>query len=263
MNEETYIYFHVCFINNWEKVVYDLLHKLDQFNAFDRIKEMRICSLGDECNLNHEIWNFNSKIHLYAHDNNVKLYEKFTLDLLLEDSKKFDENFNVFYLHSKGVSDKNTGKLDEIKEWTDYMITCCWETDVRKDLSIFDAIGCRLTTVEIGPHFSGNFWWSKQKYLKQLTPVGKNYYDPEKWLLSNPCLVKNMVTNSKISQGPIYGLKISKNEFYAKVFEIKVSLVKRLYYIVLLNSDLKFGKKYLRKICRARNAFIENYNRKC
>ena len=38
----------------------------------------------------------------------------------------------------------------------------------------------------IGPHYHGNFWWSKSSYIKTLPRnIGPDYLDPEAWLLKN------------------------------------------------------------------------------
>ena len=97
----TYVYMHVCFLEHWDNIVNDLFEMLEEFDVYTRVSEIRICSLGNKTHLSHDIWNRHSKIRLYAHDENVELYERFTLNILRNDALCTSENFNVFYLHSK------------------------------------------------------------------------------------------------------------------------------------------------------------------
>ena len=54
-----------------------------------------------------------------------------------------------------------------------------------------NTVGTRYTTVTIGPHYSGNFWWASSKYIKTLpSNIGRNYLDPEAWLLRKKRVLK-------------------------------------------------------------------------
>ena len=50
-------------------------------------------------------------------------------------------------------------------------------------LKTHDVVGVNYTTFWIGPHFSGNYWWSTGKYYMKLPDViGPTYTDPEKYI---------------------------------------------------------------------------------
>ena len=49
-------------------------------------------------------------------------------------------------------------------------------------LENYDTVGVNLQS---GPHYSGNFWWSKSSHIKTLNKkIGSNYTDPEFWVTS-------------------------------------------------------------------------------
>ena len=55
-----------------------------------------------------------------------------------------------------------------------------------------DTVGCNYhdyNSCRAPPHFSGNFWWAKTDYLKNLPECGPNKFDAEFWLMKgNPKL---------------------------------------------------------------------------
>jgi len=69
-------------------------------------------------------------------------------------------------------------------------------------------VGVGYTTKMIGPHFSGNFWWTKGSYFKTLPKdaegnlnIGNGYLDPENFVFKgeNP---KHIDIDSKASSDP-------------------------------------------------------------
>tara|TARA_A100001015_G_scaffold315263_1_gene426677 strand:- start:2556 stop:3299 length:744 start_codon:yes stop_codon:yes gene_type:complete len=246
---------HVCFLDHWDIIVHDLFEMLEEFDVYTRVYEIRICSVGNKTNLSHNIWNRHSKIRLYAHDENIHLYEKFTLDILRNDALLASENFNVFYLHSKGIT-KYNNEYEHIKTWNKYMIVSCWESSLTNELQKCNAIGCRLSKLNIGPHFSGNFWWSKSDYLKTLKLVGSNYYDAESWILSSEGLIYNRNTKNYVVDKEVFKIGVKHNTCYVFIVHIFSSIYD---YIVVYNSNVLSKKiEYFRKICLKRLGKIHN-----
>tara|TARA_B100000902_G_scaffold399995_1_gene474374 strand:+ start:5990 stop:6856 length:867 start_codon:yes stop_codon:yes gene_type:complete len=187
MKRPIYIYFHVCGILKWKNIVKKLFDYLEKLDAFSIISELRVCILGSKKVIDDNIWNYHHKIKIHATDPNPKLYERFTLDRLREDSKK--ESFDVFYMHSKGITRATTiaKKTKHLNDWIDQMMKSCWidYAKVLFNLQNYDAVGVLLTNNTIGAHFSGNFWWSKSDYLKDKGDIGPGYLDAERWILSS------------------------------------------------------------------------------
>ena len=114
-------------------------------------------------------------------------YERFTL-LKIFDLIQPDDKF--LYIHSKGVSSLNT--IDDIKgkniffwrTWMEYFLIGQFENCLNA-LDSHDVVGINYSTGLIGPHFSGNFWWSTGRYYSTLPRmIGPDYHDPERYLFS-------------------------------------------------------------------------------
>jgi len=183
-----YIYLHVCTLNNWVDIVSSIFKRLDENNAFDHIDQLRVSILGDKQALENDIWNFHPKIVICQHNTNKLLYEKFTLDRIRDDAINSKNEFYVFYLHSKGVTDvwQNHDMTRKNSIWRNEMIHAGFFNlkDTLLNLKHVSAIGTRLKNMGIGAHFSGNFWWSKSTHIKLLEPVLPKYLDSERWILS-------------------------------------------------------------------------------
>ena len=89
-----------------------------------------------------------------------------------------EEDFNVLYIHSKGVTKPWS---DCVKDWIDYMLyfnidkfQTCLEL-----LQEYDAVGVNLQDKPV-LHFSGNFWWSKSSNIRKLGEItNETYHGPE------------------------------------------------------------------------------------
>ena len=86
------------------------------------------------------------------------------MELIYLDSLK--EDFNVLYIHSKGVKHYGTNIEKCVKDWVDMMIyyniinyKICLNF-----LNDYDAVGVNLKLINCPCHYSGNFWWSKSSY---------------------------------------------------------------------------------------------------
>ena len=51
-------------------------------------------------------------------------------------------------------------------------------------LETYDAVGCSLSLYP-KKHFSGNFWWSKSSYLRNLENINDKFLSPEMYILSD------------------------------------------------------------------------------
>ena len=112
---------------------------------------------------------------------NVNLYEQSTLNLLYRDSLL--EDFNVLYLHTKGVKHNNTNPC--VTDWVRYMsyFNIYKHELCLKMLENHDAVGVNLYTNPT--HYSGNFWWSTSRHIRGLGPCKyESYNSPEFWVTS-------------------------------------------------------------------------------
>ena len=171
---KNYIYIHICCINNWEDVLNKLLSNIKLSGLYYIIDEIRCIVIG---NNNSNIFN-DSKIKIIYQNNDIYLYEFKAMELIYLDSLK--EDFNILYLHTKGIKHYNQLTEQNVKDWVDMLIyfninkfNICLEY-----LNNNDVVGVNL---QPNPwHFSGNFWWSKSSHIKTLGLIqDKSYNGPE------------------------------------------------------------------------------------
>lgn len=169
-----YIYFHILCINNYKDIFNNFIDKIKDSNLYEDIKEIRCCILGEST------LEFNDpKIIIRAISNDINLYETFTINLLYEDAQK--EDFNVLYIHTKGVTRFNN---ININDWVNYL--CYFNIYNYKQciklLKNNDCVGVNLHYLP-SIHYSGNFWWSKSEYIRKLEKcIYKTPNSPEFWL---------------------------------------------------------------------------------
>jgi GR25 family glycosyltransferase involved in LPS biosynthesis len=175
-----HIYIHVCCINNWKEIFDKLLQDIHTSGLYDIINDIR-CNVLTENNENVDyIKEKDFKIKIIGTDV-IESYEKSTLDILLEDSKK--ETFYVLYIHTKGVKHNNTNIC--VTDWVEYLtyFNIYKYTKCIKELENYDTIGVNLIDVKDNIHYSGNFWWSKSEYIQTLDKCkNENYNSPEFWI---------------------------------------------------------------------------------
>lgn len=173
-----YIYIHVCCIHNYAEVFKHLIRGIKSSGLYDITKEIRCCVLGN-CD---ESLFVDDKIKILEHSPDLSLHEAFTLNRLRLDS--MEEEFNVLYLHTKGITRPGD---PYVQHWVDYM---CYFNIYRhavclKVLETNDTVGVNMGDLP-ECHYSGNFWWAKSSYIKKLELCKiVRYTDPEMWLLKS------------------------------------------------------------------------------
>jgi hypothetical protein len=175
---KTYIYFHICCLNNWQEIFNKLISDIKESGLYSKINEIRCIVLTQNPNDILIIEN-ETKIKIYNVFDDFSLYETPTINLLYEHSKI--ENFNVLYIHTKGIRyDANDCILDWVKYLTYFNI---YRHDICIDeLSNYDVVGVNLQEMPT-LHFSGNFWWSKSQYIRKLGVCHYTHYNsPEFWI---------------------------------------------------------------------------------
>jgi len=177
---KTYIYLHICAIGNWEAIVKRLLNRIKSSGLYDKIDQLRYSLLGDKNCLNNEIFRDAKYINiLWSSD--LKLYETCTINKIWYDSQ--EEEFNILYIHSKGVSHNKSETM--ITNWVEYLTY--FNIDRYENCLYYlkdnDVVGVNISNY-IMLHYSGNFWWSKSSYIKQSTQycVHYTYNAPEYWI---------------------------------------------------------------------------------
>ena len=178
-----YIYFHICCINNWKDIVSELLFKIKNSGLYNKIKEIKCIILG-----NYDDSINDPKINIIFRSNDISLAEKCSINLIYKDCIMSNEEFNILYIHSKGVKHLNNEFENNIRDWREYMSYFnIYNFDVcLKELDNCNAVGVNLqVSNDYHLHYSGNFWWSKSSHIRNLNFINDDYYNsPEFWVTS-------------------------------------------------------------------------------
>lgn len=180
----TYIYIHICTINNWKEVVSNIYKHIIESGLLSKIKKIKITVLGGKDDEVLKILN-NEKIEIIYSSMDMSIYERKCLELLREHS--LNEEFKVLYLHSKGVSRTH---IKSVYDWVAFLIYFNIDHHQKciECLDDYYTCGVNLNGDGIKPpyHYSGNFWWAKSSYIKNLpSKIGEKYIDPEMWISLN------------------------------------------------------------------------------
>lgn len=177
---KNYCVYHIYCVNDWKEVF------IEQINL---IKSSGLCDFIDKLFLS---INYNENIDVDFIVENLKYVNYEIISKTDKNEYEFpalkfiqnlanQENFNVLYLHTKGVSiskenmgfyhnSKNFEHLKNcVNDWRNYMEYFLIENyqDCLTELKVYDACGVNLVDKPT-KHFSGNFWWSKSEYIKKL-----------------------------------------------------------------------------------------------
>jgi len=100
-------------------------------------------------------------------------YEIPTLAHLKDHCDNQTEESFVLYLHHKGITRPYS---EPVRDWRDLMMyfnVTQWRDCVGKLHQGYDTVGALWRGDYHYPHYSGNFWWAKSSYIKQLPAFRK------------------------------------------------------------------------------------------
>jgi hypothetical protein len=164
---KNYCFIHYSIIGNGEKsheIFVDLIKRIRSTDL--KLEEILVVTNGNKSQLKTKFEEF--KVRHLTHEDDRLSWEFPALVEIQEFSKNSEEDHRILYLHLKGVSSgdhKNVKEsmckavIDRYQECIDY-------------LEEYDACGYLFSVYSyrgsLGPHFSGNFWWSKVSHIQQL-----------------------------------------------------------------------------------------------
>jgi hypothetical protein len=181
---KTYVYVHVCCLNHWQEIFENLIRTIKDSGLYEIVDEIRCGVVGEYVDASVFA---DPKIVIARHSDDVTLHETSTLNLLHEHAQR--EEFNVLYLHTKGVSHgPDSLYFANVRDWVEYL---CYFNIYQHDtcralLRTYDAVGVNLQGGEkddYALHYSGNFWWSRASYIRTLNRCEHTTHNaPEFWL---------------------------------------------------------------------------------
>ena len=179
------VYF-ICCITNYMQVIKEQFELLIKCGLYQKTTKLIIfiCLCKDDIKEYLTSIDIDNKFVLVTTEDN--LYEKFAIN----NFKAYitDEPYYLYYFHAKGLS--HYGDSDS-QVYVNRRLILTYYTIIQHEVNIkllshFDAVGCALSAYP-KTHFSGNFWWSKSKYINTLVDkIGDGYLAPEMYILSRP-----------------------------------------------------------------------------
>ncbi len=170
------IYINVAVMGSVNQVLSNLLSRIKESDLYESVDQINLIINGDLSLITTDLTD--SKYKVFNKHKDVYRHEFPALDLIWNHSDK--EDFNILYLHTKGVSRTHTF----IEDWTNYMSYFNinkWKDRI-KDLEKNDCTGVNLSgnSEDINEHpstwgygkapkhYSGNFWWSRSSHIRKL-----------------------------------------------------------------------------------------------
>lgn len=185
-------FWHICMINHYAEIIKEQLDLLINSGLYESVKNIYVSCVGSEEELNRvkSLFLNYSKIIVASHKIDIKEYEFPSLDIIKQKSNELDP-FVCFYIHTKGVSyDSNHEGGIYWRDYMNYYTISQWKENIEKLELGYDTCGVKLIPKgSFQMHYSGNFWWSKSEYLKNLKStdsLNKNdRFEAEMWLCKN------------------------------------------------------------------------------
>jgi len=183
---QIYVFYHIFCNENTIKLVKDQITKIlfsELYSIVDKIYCFLVGDNDEIVKVKEFIEYYDDKFTIAKEGPGDKTYERFTLESIKKYIKPEDK---FLYIHSKGVK-YNGGGEEQVYWWRTYMEYFLYTkaSECIKYLDEHDIVGCIESRFLIGPHFSGNFWWSTGKYYLTLADkVGVAYHDPESYIFT-------------------------------------------------------------------------------
>jgi len=185
-------YFHVALMHGLSGIIVasEMHGRILQSGLYNATDTINVVILGDAQHaqvLNDYIFSRHKKYVVRLIDPNIALFEWPTFECIYKDAQI--SNHNVWYVHTKGVSNCRPDVPDRIqhniRSWRGVMSYHIMERHKGcvELLKEYDAVGALY--VEGQHYFAGNFWWSKSSHIKTLrTPAGTRN-EAEGWIGTN------------------------------------------------------------------------------
>lgn len=188
--EAIYVFYHI-FCNKFTvDVVKDQCYRILFSGLYEKVNAVNCFITGDPGIIQQVkdlLATLGKKFVVKAEGPGDTSYERFTFSKIFDHIKPNDK---FLYIHSKGISDSyatDEKKRENIylwRTWMEYFLIGQFEICLEA-LKTHDVVGINYSSRLIGPHFSGNFWWSTGKYYNTLgRTVGADYHDPERYIFS-------------------------------------------------------------------------------
>ena len=186
-NQNNVCFIHALAIKNWEEILKRQFERLMLSGLYGELDAIFL-TIATSDPENFKVPTFISELQKvqYLLSGDVEQGERLALNWMHQFCVESTQDSNILYFHTKGVTKFGTYFQTNIEDWVNLMETFVID-DYRTCLDYLKTVDtCGINYLEEPvPHFSGNFWWAKGSYIKQLNPnIGEDYRDVEWWVLS-------------------------------------------------------------------------------
>jgi hypothetical protein len=162
-----HVYYHIYAIDGVEDIITEQLNLIKKHFDFPYTLNVGISIAKENQSISHIL-----KIVGGVRDVRTMGNEFTTLDLIEKDKDEFGDSDYILYIHTKGASKRNDINYENIISWRHLMNYFNIEKakDVFKlfERSDFNTHGVLLSDGGGWKLYSGNFWWAKASYVKEL-----------------------------------------------------------------------------------------------
>lgn len=165
-------FYHVSMMNHWREVVREQMNLIVQSGLHNKVNRIYIGAVGSKEMLRELVDMIKgTKFVVAAYSDNLQAYEYPTINLVKQYSKTH-ENYDCFYIHTKGVSQPaHREGGDYWRQFMNYFNLEKWR-DCKDGLLENELAGCGWRDESIfNRHYSGNFWWARGEYIKSLPDI--------------------------------------------------------------------------------------------
>lgn len=194
------IYYHIFTITNWLDIVKEQMDLIEKSNLLEN-SIIRVGVLYNNVDLVNEVKEFFKNyrnIEFLFFKPNTGFGESETLSMLKEYATECEENYNVLYIHAKGVTQYGSVRELPVKKWRnmmEYFLIEKWIDCVNKLDEGYDCCGVNYQNhagnirgkIELIKIYNGNFFWTKTDYVKKLDKsiLFEHRYSCENWITSS------------------------------------------------------------------------------
>jgi hypothetical protein len=162
---------------------------------------MRIGVLYNNVESINDVENFFEKydnVEFLFFKTNTGFGESETLSMLKDFAMECNENHNILYIHTKGVTQYGSIREIPVKKWRnmmEYFLIDKWNDCVEKLNRGYDCCGINYQNhsgnvkgkTQLIKIFNGNFFWTKTDYIKKLDKsiLFEHKYSSENWISSS------------------------------------------------------------------------------
>jgi Glycosyltransferase family 10 (fucosyltransferase) C-term len=182
-------FYHLCTINTWQAVVGEQLRRWADSGLDQATTRIFASVVGPDAGKGAAVLKaaYGDRLKVVHQADDPSCFER----PILKYAQRFCEQREplaraCWYMHAKGVSREDC-RNPSVTDWRHLMehFTVDRWRECAAALDSHDVCGVNWH-LEPAPHFSGNFWWARPRYLASLPArIGPAHFDPEQWISTN------------------------------------------------------------------------------